>query len=91
MQHPTVTAERLERAIITTARVIQEYRLPQLLPVLTRLEKALDDLLADGDAFDRAAHALARISRRSSTNPALADASSSTDRRGDMRAQPYCQ
>jgi hypothetical protein len=45
-----VTIERLERAIKTTARVIERHML-QLMPTLRRLEAERDKLIRDGDPF----------------------------------------
>ncbi len=54
-----VTVERLERAIKVTARCMVEHALPQLLPILKRLEAERDRLARDGDALEYARRLLA--------------------------------
>jgi hypothetical protein len=44
-----VTIERLERAIKTTARIIERHNMLQLMPTLRRLEAERDRLIRDGD------------------------------------------
>jgi hypothetical protein len=50
----TVTVERIERAIKTTARVMARHNLPQLMPTLQRLEAERDRLIRDGDPIEYA-------------------------------------
>jgi hypothetical protein len=50
----TVTIERIERAIKTTARVTERHNLPQLMPTLRRLEAERDRLIRDGDPIEYA-------------------------------------
>jgi hypothetical protein len=54
-----VTVERLERAIKVTARCMVEHHLPQLLPILKRLEAERDRLVQEGDAIEYAKRLLA--------------------------------
>ena len=63
--------ERLERAIRTTARVMKDYNLRQLLPTLKRLEQARDNLLADGDALEYAERVLSNLNRNTAPIPTL--------------------
>jgi hypothetical protein len=55
-----VTVERLERAIIITARCIAEFNMPEILPTLKRLEVERDRLVAEGDPVEYAKRVLAR-------------------------------
>jgi hypothetical protein len=64
--------DRLERAILTTARAMKELNLPQILPVLKRLEAARDDLLKNGDAIEYAERVISKLSRKSDSSQPLA-------------------
>lgn len=61
----TVTVERLERAIATTARVMVDYDLPQLLPTLKRLEAECERLRSDGDPIEYARRLVSSIATTS--------------------------
>jgi hypothetical protein len=54
-----VTLERLERAITITAKAMTRHDLPQLLPMLKRLEAERDRLIAEGDPIAYAKRILA--------------------------------
>ena len=56
---PTVTIERIERAIKITAGCMLAHELPQLMPTLKRLEAERDRLMRDGDAIEYAKRVLA--------------------------------
>jgi hypothetical protein len=56
----SVTTERLERAIAATAYCMTKHNLPQLMPVLKRLEAERDNLIANGDPIEYARRVLAR-------------------------------
>ena len=46
--------EQLERAVETTARVIVQHDLPQIMPTLKRLEAERERLLREGDPIEYA-------------------------------------
>jgi adenylosuccinate lyase len=75
-QHAGADQDRLERAILTTARVMTEFNLPQILPTLKRLEAERDDLLKNGDAISYAERVLSKLSRKSDTSQSLERAAS---------------
>ena len=57
---PLKEVERLERAIAVTAYCMTKHNLPQLMPVLKRLEAERDNLIANGDPIEYASEVLAR-------------------------------
>jgi hypothetical protein len=57
----TITVQRIERAIATTATAMAQHDLPQLLPTLKRLEAERDKLTTEGDPIDYAKRLMARI------------------------------
>lgn len=54
-----VTVERVEAAIKVTARCMVEHHLPQLLPILKRLEAERDRVVQEGDPIEYAKRLLA--------------------------------
>ena len=54
-EHPlTVTIERIDCAIKTTAKAMTRHNLPQLWPTLRRLEAERDRLIQEGDPIEYA-------------------------------------
>jgi hypothetical protein len=56
----TITVARLERAIELTARAMTIHELPELLPILHRLERERDRLAQQPDALEYAKRILAK-------------------------------
>jgi hypothetical protein len=60
MSSKPVTIERFQNAIEITARCMTAHNLPQLLPILKRLEAERDQLIATGDPIEYAKRILVR-------------------------------